>query len=165
MADVRRRNSTKTRTSEEGGRQELDRMSEEMEGSLSNVPLLGYDVQEKADAPRDGLSGTYIPTWVHETKQLVGKELLGMDHSDSDTEKLLSEHELKNERARKRRFWALLAIPLLLLTVYGVWAVGSGIKDSQTWREGFRWRKQVHEIRQNGREQYLLGIGKADITG
>ena len=142
----------------------------EGEGTALNVPLLG-DKQVTSrggdrvdrEVEKGDLKASYLPAWAEQTKQLLSNELLGMD----DTEKLelLSEHEIKVQRSRKRKFWALLAIPFLLLTAYGVWAVATGVKDSETWRESFRWRKNVHEIRQTGREQYLLGAGKADITG
>ncbi|MBC9701135.1 MAG: hypothetical protein H9W83_00880 [Leuconostoc sp.] len=158
----------------EGGRDEQSERAASLDGSegRSVVPLLdekgstGTSACEEDLERGEGLDlrRRYLPAWVLQTKDLFSKELLGME--DTERLQLLSEDELKEQRTRKKRFWGLLAIPLLLLIAYGAWSVGSGVEDSETWRESFGWHKESHEIRQtNGREKYLVGVGKADITG
>ncbi len=101
-----------------------------------------------------------------DTKRLLVDDLLDMD--DTENLGLLSEQETKQRRGKRNKILLLLLISFTLLVVYGVWAVTGEATDAEGWRHHFIWRQNGQpEIRQaqDGREQYLLGVGKADITG
>lgn len=91
-----------------------------------------------------------------------------MDMDDAEKFELLSEQQVKQRRARNKKLALFLIVPFLLLVVYGSWAIGSGVNDATAtgWRQNlFKTRSEHAERQTSGREQYLVGVGKADITG
>ena len=86
---------------------------------------------------------------------------------DNDAEKLmLDETRSKQRRHRIRKFGFGVAFLLFLLAVWGVFAIGADGERAPVWTQKLFERRGEHAERQtSGREQYLVGVGKADITG
>lgn len=125
---------------------------------------------EKAGGERIARGGEEVkreraPRWWVETRDLVATELFAMD----DTEKIGFLDEAGREaergarRTRRRRLAAWLAVPMILVVVYAVWALTANLQDASGWTHRFTYG--TNEIREEGRQEYLLGVGKADITG
>jgi hypothetical protein len=108
-----------------------------------------------------------MPDWMLQTRDFVTTEFLAWDMDGTDKFEMLDEEDPRvrtTARARRARVAAWLVIPLLLL-LCGLWALASHLQDvdASSWTHRFSY--ETNEIRQEGRQQYLLGVGKADITG
>lgn len=86
---------------------------------------------------------------------------------DNDAEKLmLDETQAKQRRNRTRKIGFGVASLLFLLAVWGVFTIGADMERTPVWTQKlFKSRGQHAERQTSGREQYLVGVGKADITG
>lgn len=90
-----------------------------------------------------------------------------MDMDDAEKLELLDEQHVKQTRLRKRKLALFMIVPFLLLAIYGVFAIGSATEATPGWRQNllkFKSRGE-HVERQTARQQYLVGVGKADVTG
>jgi hypothetical protein len=112
-----------------------------------------------------------FPNWVTQTVAFVKTELFGvnMDEKDLQEEGLLAQSEdgvdfdVSSRRTddRKRRAW-WIGVPIVLLSIFALVGVILSVKNESTF--GFRIFRQA-EARQVGPQKFLLGVGKADITG
>lgn len=83
-----------------------------------------------------------------------------------DTEKLLlNEQQVKQRWYRNKKLAAFMIIPFLMLAMYGVLAIGSATEVTPQWTQNLFRTRGEHAERQTAREQYLVGVGKADVTG
>lgn len=107
------------------------------------------------------------PLWWVQTRELVIKELFAMDeHEKYD---LLGdagrEGEPVKRRTRRGRLATWVALPFVIIAViYATWALSVGLQGESGWAQ--RFGDNAHkEIREEGKQEYLLGVGRADITG
>jgi hypothetical protein len=112
------------------------------------------------------------PNWVTQTVAFVKTELFGvdMDEKDLQEEGLLAHSEdgvhfdisSKRTEDKKRRAW-WIGVPIVLLSIFALVGVILSVKSESTF--GFRVLFRQAEARQVGPQEFLLGVGKADITG
>jgi hypothetical protein len=134
-------------------------------------------VQMQMGGLYDGGEGTEGWEGVDEEKKALALLDLKMAiHSHTHGERDMETVELKEMGDRKRRFWGrpgnglLAGLLVLVLIVVGVLYRGySGDENSPTlssylWGAGPEQAFMAGEARVNG-DQYLLGVGRADITG
>ena len=86
---------------------------------------------------------------------------------DNDAEKLMrNETQAKQRRNRTRQIGFAAALLLFVLAIWVVFAIGAATERTPVWVQNLIKTKGEHAERQtSGREQYLVGVGKADITG
>lgn len=154
-----------------------DRESEEGRGAGSADLLLGvriharhsrhelgrWDRQERTG----GLKAAWVPGWIAQTLSFFKKDVLGiMDMEDAEKLELLDEQKVRQRRNRTRKIGFAVAFLLFALAVWGVFAIGATTERTPVWTQKlFRSRGDHAERQTSGREQYLVGVGKADITG
>ena len=151
-----------------------DRDSEEGRAGLDSLDVLlpGRNVQETqsrqagAERRRASLKRSWVPGWAAQASRFVKREIFGMDMDDTEKCGLLDEQRV-TRRAGNRKLAFFLAVPVLLLVAYGAWAVGSGANQASVaaWRQSLFQGRGEHAERQTTTQQYLVGVGKADITG
>lgn len=153
----------------------LDRVSDEGRAASNSLDLLLPAPNEVAAQDRQGLrwgkksdlKTSWVPGWILETTTFVKKDVFAMDMEDAEKLELLDEQHVKQTRSRKRKLALFMILPFLLLAIYGVFAIGSATEVPPGWRQNllkFKSRGE-HAERQTAREQYLVGVGKADVTG
>lgn len=155
-----------------------ERESEEGRGTGPGDLLLG-DNRGRYPHARHGVSemdrqeGTgslktaWVPGWIRQTYTFVKKDILGIMDMDNDAEKFMrGETPAKQRRNRTRKIGLAAALLLFVLAVWGVFAIGADTDRTPIWVQNLMKTRGEHAERQtSGREQYLVGVGKADITG
>ena len=113
------------------------------------------------------LKTAWVPGWVRQTYIFVKKDVLGIMNMDNDAEKLMrDETQAKEKRHRARKIGFAAGLLLFVLAVWGVFAIGADTERTPVWVQNLMKTRGEHAERQtSGREQYLVGVGKADITG
>ncbi|OBT54116.1 hypothetical protein VE04_05094 [Pseudogymnoascus sp. 24MN13] len=116
-----------------------------------------------------GIKDEQAPLWWVQTQELVVKELFAMDEHEKYN--LLDdagrEGEPAKQRTRRGRLAAWVAVPFVIIAViYAAWALSVGIQDESGSSWAQRFGGNAHkEIREVGKQEYLIGVGKGDITG
>lgn len=116
-----------------------------------------------------GIKDEQAPLWWVQTRELVMKELFAMDeHEKYDLlDEAGREGEPTKQRTRRGRLAAWVAVPFVIIVViYAAWALSVGIQDESGSSWAQRFGGNAHkEIREAGKQEYLIGVGKGDITG
>lgn len=116
---------------------------------------------------RVGIKDEQAPLWWVQTRELVIKELFAMDeHEKYDLlDDAGREGEPFKRRTRRGRLATWVALPFVIIAViYATWALSVGLQGESGWAQ--RFGDNAHkEIREEGKQEYLLGVGRADITG
>jgi hypothetical protein len=103
-----------------------------------------------------------------QTRELIAKELFAMDeHEKYDLlDDAGREGEPVRQRTRRGRLAAWIALPFVIIAVvYAAWAFSINLQDEAAgWTQRFGGNGPK-EIREEGKQEYLLGVGRADITG
>ena len=85
---------------------------------------------------------------------------------DKDAEKLMRDETQANQkRNRTRKIVFAATLLLFVLAVWGVFAIGADTERTPVWMQDLLKTRGEHARQTSGREQYLVGVGKADITG
>lgn len=113
------------------------------------------------------LKTAWAPGWIRQTYTFVKKDVLGIMNMDNDAEKLMrDETQAKQRRNRTRKIGFAAALLFFVLAVWGVFAIGADTERTPVWVQNLMKTRGEHAERQtSGREKYLVGVGKADITG
>ena len=140
--------------------------SGEVERLLGSGGDARHERQElgKEGGREDLKTSLLLPGWILQTSTFTRREMFNMDMGD--TEKLLlNEEQMKQRRYRNKKLAAFMIIPFLLLAIYGVLAIGGAAEVTPQWTQNLFRTRGEHVERQTAREQYLVGVGKADVTG
>lgn len=154
-----------------------DKGSEEGRAPSSADFLLGDRIHARHSRHESGrwdrqehtgsLKTAWVPGWISQTLSFIKKDILGiMDMEDFEKLEFVDEQKVKQRRNWKRKIWFAVAFLFFALAVWGVLAIGATTERSPVWTQKlFRSRGEHAERQTSGREQYLVGVGKADITG